>query len=225
MAKLIISVDGQDLRQIALSQQRMTIGRKLKADIPLDDLAVSGEHARVTTILGDSFLEDLDSTTGTSVNGAAVKKHVLRDGDVIGIGRYTLRYAAAEQALIMPAKPESACDGEASAGGVTLMSAVSKAGHAHADDSSGSATISLLNGRQAGSRVTLTKSVTTFGKAGLQVAAISRDDERYLLRHVEGERLTAVNGVDIAAEGHVLQEGDVIELAGARLKFSRLTPS
>lgn len=215
VARLIISVDGRQFRRVELSQQRMTIGRNAEADIPLDDLAVSGEHARITTILDDSFLEDLDSTTGTSVNGAAVKKHVLCDGDVIGIGRYCLRYAVTEQ------PPDS--NGGLHSNQVAFASAEDEGAPAHAVDVCEAATISVvLDGGRAGRCVALTKSVTTFGKAGMQVAAITRDDECYLLRHIEGEHPTAINGVHVAAEGRVLQEGDLIELAGVKLKFSRM---
>lgn len=225
MAKLIISVDGQDLRHVDLSRQRMTIGRRADADIPLDDLAVSSEHARITTILDDSFLEDLDSTTGTAVNGSTVKKHVLCDGDVVVIGRYSLRYAAVDQCSDVQRGDGPLWDGAVAASEVERASAKTEPERPASDPAGGWPTISVLNGGQAGSQVSLTKPLTTFGKPGFQVAAIAREDEHYRLRHVEGEPLTAVNGVSVAAGGYVLEEGDVIELAGAKLRFSRLTPS
>ncbi|MHB8668141.1 MAG: FHA domain-containing protein [Burkholderiales bacterium] len=92
MAKLILSMDGLVLKEIPLAKERITIGRKPHNDIQIDNLAVSGEHAVIVTILADSFLEDLGSTNGTFVNGKTVKKHFLQNNDVIELGKYKLKY-------------------------------------------------------------------------------------------------------------------------------------
>ncbi|MFN7221330.1 MAG: FHA domain-containing protein [Burkholderiales bacterium] len=92
MAKLILSVDGTVLREISLTKERTTVGRKPHNDIQVDNLAVSGEHAAIITILNDSFIEDLNSTNGTLVNGKPIKKHFLQNNDVIEIGKHKLKY-------------------------------------------------------------------------------------------------------------------------------------
>ena len=92
MAKLILSVDGQVLKEYTLSKERTLIGRKPHNDIQIDNLAVSGEHAAIITILNDSFIEDLGSTNGTMVNGKPIKKHFLQANDVIEIGKHKLKY-------------------------------------------------------------------------------------------------------------------------------------
>jgi predicted component of type VI protein secretion system len=92
MAKLILSLDGQLIKEFTLSKERTTIGRKPHNDIQIDNLAVSGEHAIIMTILNDSFLEDLGSTNGTLVNGQPVKKHFLQTNDTVEIGKYKLKY-------------------------------------------------------------------------------------------------------------------------------------
>lgn len=92
MAKLILSMDDQVLKEIPLSKERTTIGRKPQNDIQIDNLAVSGEHAVIVSILNDCFLEDLNSTNGTQVNGKAVKKHFLQNSDVIELGKYKLKF-------------------------------------------------------------------------------------------------------------------------------------
>jgi pSer/pThr/pTyr-binding forkhead associated (FHA) protein len=92
MAKLILSMDGLVLKEIPLSKERTTIGRKPHNDIQIDNLAVSGEHAVIVTILNDSFLEDLGSTNGTLVNGQGVKKHFLQNNDIIELGKYKLKF-------------------------------------------------------------------------------------------------------------------------------------
>ncbi len=91
-AKLILSMDGVIIKEYPLNKERMTIGRKAHNDIVIDNLAVSGEHAAIVTILHDSFLEDLDSTNGLEVNGAPTKKHFLQNNDLIEIGKYKLKY-------------------------------------------------------------------------------------------------------------------------------------
>jgi predicted component of type VI protein secretion system len=97
MAKLILSMDGLVLKEINLTKERTTIGRKPHNDIQIDNLAVSGEHAVIVTILQDSFLEDLGSTNGTVVNGQPIKKHFLQSNDVIELGKYKLKYVSEVQ--------------------------------------------------------------------------------------------------------------------------------
>ena len=105
MAKLILSMDGQVLKEIQLSKERTTIGRKPLNDVQIDNLAVSGEHAVIVSVLDDCFLEDLGSTNGTQVNGQAVKKHFLQNNDVIELGKYKLKYVkeATQPAAAAPA--------------------------------------------------------------------------------------------------------------------------
>ena len=91
MARLILSMDGLVLKEIPLTMERLTIGRRPSNDIQIDNLAISGEHAAITTILDDSFLEDLNSTNGTLVNGQPVQRHALKNGDVIELGKYKLK--------------------------------------------------------------------------------------------------------------------------------------
>lgn len=91
-AKLILSMDGAVIKEYPLNKERMTIGRKAHNDIVIDNLAISGEHAAIVTILHDSFLEDLDSTNGLEVNGVPTKKHFLQNNDLIEIGKYKLKY-------------------------------------------------------------------------------------------------------------------------------------
>ena len=92
MAKLILSMDGLVLKEITLTKERTSIGRKPHNDIQIDNLAVSGEHAVIVTILNDSFLEDLGSTNGTVVNGNPIKKHFLQNNDLIELGKYKLKF-------------------------------------------------------------------------------------------------------------------------------------
>jgi pSer/pThr/pTyr-binding forkhead associated (FHA) protein len=114
-----------------LTKERTTIGRKPHNDIQIDNLAVSGEHAVIVTILNDCFLEDLGSTNGTLVNGNPVKKHFLQNNDVVELGKYRLKFvgeapataATAEKAdfektmVLRPSAMRAAADQARSMGG------------------------------------------------------------------------------------------------------------
>ena len=134
MAKLILSMDGLVLKEIPLTKERTTIGRKPHNDIQIDNLAVSGEHAVIVTILNDCFLEDLGSTNGTLVNGNPVKKHFLQNNDVVELGKYRLKFvgdapapaATAEKAdfektmVLRPSAMKAAAEQAKSMGGGAL---------------------------------------------------------------------------------------------------------
>src|SRR5215471_8452065 len=103
MSKLVLYLPDGTTLDIPLERERMTIGRRADNEVCLPNLAVSGEHAVVVTILADSFLEDLGSTNGTLVNGKAIAKHFLRDRDEIDIGRHRLVYCADDEVVLEPA--------------------------------------------------------------------------------------------------------------------------
>ena len=93
MARLILSLDNQVLAEYNMTKERYTIGRLPDNDVRIDNPAVSGHHSLIINILNDSFLEDLNSTNGTYVNGKLIKKHALQHGDIITIGHHQLRFS------------------------------------------------------------------------------------------------------------------------------------
>lgn len=105
MAKIILLTDETVLLEVVLSKERITIGRRPHNDILIDDVSVSGEHAVIVTSGEDAYLEDLDSTNGTRVNGQPVKKHFLQDGDVVEVATHRLVYHAVNK------KPEQTLAG------------------------------------------------------------------------------------------------------------------
>ncbi|WP_300449162.1 FHA domain-containing protein [Accumulibacter sp.] len=221
MAKLILSMDGLVLKEIPLLKDRMSIGRKATNDIQIDNMAISGEHAAVVTILNDSFLEDLNSTNGTMVNGQAVRKHFLKDGDVIELGKYKMKYLAA------PVTPGETTDYAKNMlfESMPVPEAVKAsdpvgAGRALAGKGAPAvAAIQLLSGSNAGRELQLTKTLTTLGKPGVQVAVIARRPQGYFLTHVEGASFPVLNGKSLDAQAHRLEDHDVIELAGVKMEF------
>src|SRR5947209_13840784 len=98
MARLMLSLDGQVLAEYNMNKERYTIGRLPDNDIRIDNPAVSGHHSLIINILNDSFLEDLNSTNGTYVNGKLIKKHALQHGDVVTVGHHQLRFVEDDEA-------------------------------------------------------------------------------------------------------------------------------
>jgi pSer/pThr/pTyr-binding forkhead associated (FHA) protein len=94
MAKIILSMEGMVLKDVPLTKERITIGRKPHNDIQIDNLGISGEHAAITLSGRDVVLEDLNSTNGTHIEGRPVKKHLLKNGDIIELGKYRLKFIA-----------------------------------------------------------------------------------------------------------------------------------
>jgi hypothetical protein len=223
MAKLILSMDGLVLKEIPLAKERMTIGRKPHNDIQIDNLAISGEHAAVVTILNDSFLEDLNSTNGTLVNGQSIKKHFLKNGDVVELGKYKLKYVV-EQAAAEATdfeKPMLRMDTQRPAPVAPVPASAAAPQRRASDGEAGgrAGAIQILNGANAGRELALTKTLTTLGKPGVQVAVIAQRPQGYFITHVEGALFPIVNGQTLDAQARPLRDHDVIEIAGVKMEF------
>lgn len=229
-AKLILSMDGLVLKEIQITKERMTIGRKPHNDVQIDNLAISGEHAAIMTILDDSFLEDLNSTNGTIVNGQQIKKHFLQNNDVIELGKYKLKFLCEKPAaddgpefektmiirpnamkpsdLVPPPMPD-----------IAGQPAVESPKSAAAAPSGPLGALQILSGGNVGREVELTKSVTTLGKPGAQVAVITRRPQGYFVTHVEGAKFPMLNGKTLDAQPHPLGDHDILEIAGVKMEF------
>jgi len=284
MARLILSLDNQVLAEYNMTKERYTVCRLPDNDVRIDNPAVSGHHSLIINILNDSFLEDLNSTNGTYVNGKLIKKHALQHSDVITIGHHQLRFsdqqsndteqdefektmviptgqqnagqlakaeAAAEKAAAKeqpaneePAKEEPVSHAAAAAAvkldpdeaaaleekpkSPSMGEQVSHTDTSHGIDPSNApnalplAKLQVLSGSFAGRELELTKALTTLGRPGVQVAAITRRAEGYYIVHVESGKegdFPLVNGQPIGAQAKKLQDNDVVQLAGVKMGF------
>ncbi|MCJ7592269.1 MAG: FHA domain-containing protein [Woeseiaceae bacterium] len=278
MARLILSLDNQVLAEYNMTKERYTVGRLPDNDVRIDNPAVSGHHSLIINILNDSFLEDLNSTNGTYVNGKLIKKHALQHGDVITIGHHQLRFsdeqtndteqdefektmvipsgqqnaqtlakaeAAAEKAAARAAEEARTGDRSDAAAGVKLdpeeaaalqekpksVSMGEKVSHtstswgidkSNAPNALPLAKLQVLSGAFAGRELELTKALTTLGRPGVQVAAITRRAEGYYIVHVESGTegdYPLVNGQPTGAQARKLQDNDVVQLAGVKMGF------
>jgi len=215
MPKLVVAIDGVVLKEVSLAKERTTLGRRPYNDIVIDNLAVSGEHAVLHMIGNDVYLEDLNSTNGTYVNARAIRKQALEHNDVIEVGKYKIRYLAVAGATESAVAPRPAAAGlvPASAPVPLSMGATAPMPLGGAV----SAVIRVLSGSGAGREVSLQKVVTTIGKPGVAVAAITRRLQGYVVAPIDGG--TTLNGEVLGAEAVALQDGDVLELGGTRMQF------
>ncbi|MDT3679563.1 MAG: FHA domain-containing protein [Burkholderiaceae bacterium] len=186
--RLLVGSGRSVLRIVVVTKERLTIGRRPQNDVALDDLTVSGEHAAIETHGTESVIHDLDSRNGTLVNGLAVSRRVLCDGDVIDVGIYRLRFVVD--------RPQLVKKGDALAGW-----------------------IDFLSGSRAGSSQRVERAITRIAGSAEQVAVLSRRNGRFHLTHLEGPALPQVNGEPIGLVACPLADGDLIELAGAMLRF------
>ena len=219
MGKLVVSLDGVVIKEVQITKDKTTLGRRPYNDIVIDNLAVSGEHAVLQMVGADVFIEDLNSTNGTYINGKAVKKQLLSHNDTVEIGKYKIKFMVDdgtdyEKTMILkPGTRPPALPGQA------YSSGFGASGFGSLGASTIPASIRVLNGAAAGREVALTKVVTTVGKPGVQVASITKRPGGYVLAHVEGSLLPTVNGNPVVGETVHLKNGDVIELAGTQMQF------
>ena len=222
MGKLVVSLDGVVIKEVQITKDKTTLGRRPYNDIVIDNLAVSGEHSVLLMVGADVFIEDLNSTNGTYINGKAVKKQLLAHNDTVEIGKYKIKYLVEDGTdyektmVIRPGStpPMTAPGGFAPSAFSTPPTPAGPLGAVAAP-----ASIKVLNGAAAGREVLLTKVVTTVGKPGVQVASITKRPTGYVFAHVEGVARPTVNGNPLATETVPLRNGDVIELAGTQMQF------
>jgi hypothetical protein len=253
MARLILSLNGQTMAEYNMTKERYTIGRLPDNDVRIDNPTVSGHHSLIINILNDSFLEDLNSTNGTYVNGKLIKKHALQHGDVVTVGKHQLRYVDSDaveededddefvrtmviDSSDVAARVAARANGGDEPSGVHPAEGANGGGeqsgmHAAAQATIGPeagarpitvAKVQVLNGTFAGREVVLNKAVTTLGRPGAQVIAITRRSDGYHIVQVEneaGRRPPTVNDEPLSAKARKLTDNDVVEIIGIKMGF------
>jgi pSer/pThr/pTyr-binding forkhead associated (FHA) protein len=225
MAKLVLSSGGSILYQGFLDEERLTVGRETHNQVVIDDPAVSAKHAVIIPVGNDHILEDLQSVSGTIVNGSRVVRHILQHGDVMQFGAFYLRYlnprASADRDLertmliaglhgrVDAAQHESGPPAEA----VRMPSA------RPASIRFPKGRVRVLAGSRTGDAIALDRVVAIFGSPGNGLAVVTRRPHGYFITHVEGRHYPRVNGRSIRKEARALHHGDVIEVVDEKLEF------
>lgn len=202
MPKIIVMMDDIVIKEVELTRERTTLGRRPYNNIVIENLAVSGEHAAFHMQSNEVAVEDLNSTNGTFVNGKAIRKQTLRHGDILEVGKYKIRF-------------ESGVDVDKTMG-VTPRRGAPVAPEPEPEVSG---SIKVLSGPSVGREMPLTKVVTTVGKPGISIAAITRRQHHFMVHYVEGPDRPMLNGVVLSAEPVILKHGDQMVLAGTQMQF------
>ena len=217
MPRMIVSIDSVVIKEVKLTKERTTLGRRPYNDIVIDNLAVSGEHAVIHMTDDGVEIEDLDSTNGTYVNAKAVTRQELRNGDIIQVGKYKIRFLQEAEGenfektmLVKPGMVSPSMVAPRAAAAATPQAAVPL-----------SAVIRVMSGAAAGREVALLKVVTTIGKPGVAVASITKRHQGHVLAHVEGPDRPLLNGTPMGEAPVPLKHGDRITLAGTEMQFEQ----
>jgi len=220
--KLEFSFNSNRLEDFVLDKEVMTIGRKDDNDIHIENLAVSGHHAKLLTIFDDSFLEDLDSTNGTYVNGRPITKHPLKNGDVIVIGKHELRYvndsnsaSDDDKTILIRRQP-----GLNTSSGTNPDEPVNMPESIAADLNA--ARLQILNGKGAGRELSLQKPSVKLGKSGAQIVQINRRPDGHFIVSLDQEsksNLLMINGEAVGSRSVKLNNHDVIEINKLKIEY------
>lgn len=217
MPKVIVSIDGVVIKEVTLAKDRTSLGRRPYNDIVIDNLAISGEHAVLHMIGPDVFLEDLNSTNGTYVNARAVKRQALEHNDVIELGKFKIRYLVSGPAHSSVSVQTTNLSKNPAPMSIPLTSVATDLAPLGVPVV-GTAVIRVLSGADVGRELSLQKVVTTIGKPGIAVAAVTRRIRGYVVTPIDAG--TILNGEPLGAEAVSLHDGDVLEIAGIRMEFT-----
>jgi pSer/pThr/pTyr-binding forkhead associated (FHA) protein len=231
MARLILMFNKQVVKEYPIMKDSITIGRNEDNTISVDNLAVSGYHARVDKAGPDYIVTDLQSTNGTFVNDKKIVTHKLQHGDNVLIGKHVLLFVATEKEKEAPAEGKMDLDQTMmldtakqkellakQKGAAMAAKATQKVGMVSFIDSSGLGEFELA------------KKLTKVGKAdtseiklgGLLMpptaATISRRPSGYSISFMGGMTKLKVNG-EVVKESVPLKEFDTIELGSYKFQF------
>jgi len=248
MAKLILKFEQNILKEVSLPQETFTIGRLPGNKLQIDNLAVSGNHAKIYWEQDHYVVEDLGSLNGTYVNNQRVGKAALKSGDVMTIGKHMVQFKddAAAQATDK-AGPEApkldptvvldtkqAQDMIAASAAPTAASSVlglSKPAPSPTPPKERFGILNVLEGRTDQPQYVLTGKMTMIGKSDMATvrlkgffapktaALISKRDNKYFIASSDKKVRLKINGEEVSGQKE-LNEGDIVEVAGVKAAFS-----
>lgn len=218
-SQLILTLDGQVIKEYTIGERPITVGRKHSNDIQLNDLTVSGRHALFNQQNHQLIVEDLGSTNGTLVNGIHIKKAVLKHGDIIQAGHHQFTYLCEGETKY---EPTMFIKAELDETQITLPEWASREEEISGQPLGG---LRTLNGPLSRTTMELGKPFSTIGFQGHKLALVSRGLEGYSIcaAHAPGEKgnlfTTLLNGQPLGPISQDLREGDIINIAGFEVQF------
>ncbi|MGA7917135.1 MAG: FHA domain-containing protein [Candidatus Acidiferrales bacterium] len=240
MSKLVLKFESSILKEVAVGQKEVSIGRSPDNGIVIDNPAVSSYHARVFNEEGRLMLQDFGSLNGTFVNGQRVKMVMLKPGDSVGIGKHTIvvtdsvevRATSLDNGDMKPAVPKInetvMLDTKERREFLQKVAAVGESAQP-APGRLKLPTLVVRNGSTDQREYTLTDKLTVVGKSAMATVKLKgwfkpkaaaqinrREDNSYYIG--PADKVPSVNGQPITHPTK-LASGDVIEVAGVELEF------
>ncbi len=221
MPKLLLKFNAAVIKEVAMDQASVSIGRKPDNDIVIDNPAVSSHHCKLTLEGGGYYVEDLESTNGTFVNEKRIKKSGLHHNDVVGVAKHALVFLneAESQKQAAPAAASSAAAKPASAEKTGWLRVLKGVVDAAEHELKG---LSTYIGKSDRVQVQI-KGSGLFGSAPEVAASVHRKPEGYILVAV-ADGYPLVNGAKVTGS-IVLKEGDMIDCGSTTMMFELRDPS
>ena len=238
MAKLYLKFEQAVLKEVALSEGAVTIGRLPDNTVQIDNLAVSGHHCRIFWDADHYVVEDNNSLNGTYVNNQRVNKATLKDEDQVLVGKHILHFkegTASDDAVHAAAAARSTMPGmektmmfslkqksqlDAPAGGASAAPARERVG-----------VLTVVEGKTDEPKYTLASKLTVIGKSDMasiklkgwfapKVAAnLMKRENKYIIAAADKDAKVSINGEHLQGQ-HELAEGDMIDVAGTKFQFT-----
>ncbi|KRB83922.1 FHA domain-containing protein [Noviherbaspirillum sp. Root189] len=199
MPRIILSLGKKILWELTLVQQRTTIGRAPHNDVVIDHPAISAEHAMIGIGQDGAFLEDLNSTNGTQINGQPIRKHFLQDRDVVNLAKYQIRYLAEDDSVQPDENLSQNITNRLNDGPI--------------------AKVEILHDQFRKKEIPLIKPLTTIGLPGAYVVVIKHDVAGYMVSRMEGSQAPSINGRQLGPKPEILKHGDLINVSSIEMRF------
>ncbi|MFA4828386.1 MAG: FHA domain-containing protein [Thermodesulfovibrionales bacterium] len=232
MPKVTLKFKEAVLKEIQLDKEVITIGRNPDNDIQIDNPAVSGSHAKIINEGGKIFLEDMNSTNSTFINGKKISKSALNNNDIITIGKHTLVFSGPSQTAEADKTLQTKKPGLNET--IVLDTRAQKAMQAEASGAAASSEkiggFTVIEGSAEKNEYELTKRLTTIGKtetaeiklkgffAPKVAALINRTKDGYFISPPGTKTKIKINGSSLEGR-YELKDGDIVEVENLKMQF------
>lgn len=202
MSKLTLSFKGKVLKIFPVLTGSMTLGSDPDCDIHIDSLALQPQHSKIDTTNNESVISDMNTEEGTFIAQVKIKgSHVLKDGDVIRVGKHTLTYSFSENEPVQQNRAEENTP-------IQTDAEEKKQGW-----------LQILNGANLGKTLSLKKSMTNLGKPGISTAVITKRPDGYFISQLEGNHPLLIKDQELGEKSLKLSDGDTIKIGNINMQF------
>jgi len=201
VSKLTLSFKGKVLKVFPVMVGSMTLGSDPDCNIHIDSLALQPQHSKIDTSNNESVIYDMGTEDGTFVSHTKIDgSQVLKDGDIINVGKHTLTYSFSETEIIEKNSPK-----ETPAAAETIER--------------NQGWLQIMNGTNLGKTMSLNKAMTNLGKPGVSTAVITKRQDGYFISQLEGNHPLLVKDKTLGGKSQQLVDGDTIQIGNIKMQF------